>query len=101
MARVAELPEQIREFIELSRRYLVQETVEPAKRLGRFTAFSLAAATAFAAGSLLLSIAGLRWIVRVLPEGPNWTAAGYLITVAAIGVVGTLIVLFTARDSGS
>ena len=100
MASPAELPDHVREFIDLSKAYLRQETVEPAKHLGRYAGYSFAAAFAFALGSLFLGIAGMRWIVRALPDGPNWTALGYLIAVAALIAIAAIIIALTARDTG-
>ncbi len=101
MANPSELPELIREFTDMSKEYLLQETVEPAKQLGRFAGFSMGAAFAFALGMLLLGIAGTRWIVRAMPDGPNWTALGYLVSAVALVVIASIIVWLTARDTGS
>ena len=101
MAGPTELPEQVSQFVDLSKEYLLQETVEPAKRLGRYAGFSLAAAAAFALGAFFLAIAAMRWIADRLPEGPNWEAAGYLISVAVLALIALAMVAFTGRDSGS
>ena len=69
MSRTSELPEMVQEFVELSRAYLVQETVEPAKALGRYAGFSFAGAICFAFGALFLGIAGTRTIVGLMPDG--------------------------------
>lgn len=99
MPSPAELPELVKEFTDLSRDYLLQETVEPAKRLGRFAAYSFAAAVSFAVGVVLLSLAGMRWIVRAMPDGPNWTATGYLISALALVLVALVVIKLTARDT--
>lgn len=101
MPSPAELPELVKEFTDLSRDYLLQETVEPAKRLGRFAGYSFAAAVSFALGSVLLSLAGVRWIVRAMPDGPNWTATGYLISALTLVVIALIVIKLTARDSRS
>jgi hypothetical protein len=93
MSRTAELPEMVQEFVELSRAYLVQETVEPAKALGRYAGFSFAGAICFAFGSLFLGIAGTRGIVGLMPDGHvMWTGVGYLLSAIALGAVAGLIV---------
>lgn len=99
MPSPAELPELVKEFTDLSRDYLLQETVEPAKRLGRFAAYSFAGAVSFAVGVVLLSLAGMRWIVRAMPDGPNWRATGYLISALALVLVALVVVKLTARDT--
>ena len=101
MANPAELPELIKEFTDMSREYLLQETVEPAKQLGRFAAYSIGAAIAFAFGTLFLTIAGLRWIADALPSGPNYQALSYLIVVASLLIIAGIIVWATNRSSES
>ena len=71
----------------MSKEYLRQETVEPAKRLGRFAGFTIGAAMLFAIGGVLLAIAAMRGIIYLLPDGPNWSALGYILGALAIGVV--------------
>jgi len=36
MAQIQDIPKLVKEFVELSKEYLVQETLEPAKKLGHF-----------------------------------------------------------------
>ena len=96
-----ELPQLVTEFVDLSKEYLRQETVEPAKQLGRFAGFTVAASILFAIGGLLLAVAGVRGIVYLLPEGPNWSALGYLLGALAIGAVIGVMVAIAGRDSGA
>ena len=98
MAGPRELPELIKEFTDMSKTYLLQETVEPAKQLGRYGGFALAAALCFALGAVLLGIAGARLIIDVLPEGPNWSALGYVLAVVVLGLLSALMVKFAATD---
>jgi hypothetical protein len=92
MAKPTELPELVGEFVDLSKEYLRQETLEPAKELGRYAGFSVGAGVAFAIGMLFLSIAGMRGIIALLPEGPNWSALGYLLAAVALVLIGGIIV---------
>ena len=87
MAGATELPGLVTEFVDMSKEYLRQETIEPAQRLGRFAGYSLGASLMFAIGSLLLAIAAMRGIILLLPEGPNWSALGYVLGALAIGIV--------------
>ena len=48
MAKLQDLPAMITEFRDLAKDYLLQETVEPAKKLGHFAGFSLGAAALWA-----------------------------------------------------
>lgn len=100
MAGPSELPELVTEFVDMSKEYLRQETVEPAKRLGRFAGFIIGASFMFALGGVLLAIAGMRGIIYLLPEGPNWEALGYILTALAIAVVIGVIVSIAQREWG-
>lgn len=78
MADIQDIPRLVGEFTRLAKEYLLQETVEPAKKLGYFAGMSLAAAAMWAAALMLLSVAGLRALVGVLPEGEYWEALAYV-----------------------
>ncbi len=99
MAEIQDIPKLVKEFYELSRAYLLQETVEPAKRLGHFGAYSLGAALLWALGILLLAVGGLRALYDLLPPGPYWEAGSYLaVAVVLIGIIAVLAKL--APDRG-
>lgn len=98
MASPAELPELIKEFTDMSKEYLLQETVEPAKQLGRYGGIAVAAALCFALGAVLLGIAGVRLIIDVLPEGPNWSALGYLLATLVLALLSALMIKLGATD---
>ncbi|NND04080.1 MAG: hypothetical protein HKN91_14965 [Acidimicrobiia bacterium] len=98
MASATELPDLVREFTDLSKEYLLQETVVPAKELGRYAGFAVGAAISFAVGALLLGIAGVRLIIEVLPEGPNWSALGYLIATVVLVLLSGLLIRMGAED---
>ncbi len=100
MANPTELPELISEFVDMSKEYLLQETLEPARQLRRFAGYSMAAGAAFAVGALFLSIAGLRWLLELLPDGPNWQGLGYIVAALTLGGVAALIVMVGSRESG-
>jgi hypothetical protein len=97
MADVRELPELVREFVDMSKDYMRQETLEPAKQLGRFAGFGIAAALAFALGALFLSVAGVRYLRDLLPEGPNWSALAYIIAAVVLGLVAGVLIAVTSR----
>lgn len=99
MAQATELPELVREFTEMSKQYLLQETVEPAKQLGRYAGFSLAASLCFALATIFLGIAGLRGLFAVLPDGPNWEALAYVLAALGAVVVAGIVVWLTARST--
>ena len=98
MARPTEIPELIKEFTDMSKEYLRQETLEPAKQLGRYAGFAIGAALSFAIGTLLLAVAGLRLIVDAMPDGPNWSAFGYVVTALILAILALLLVRLGAED---
>jgi hypothetical protein len=98
MADVRELPDQVREFVDMSKEYMRQETLEPAKQLGKFAGFVIGAAVCFALAALFLSIAGVRYVRELLPEGPYWSVLGYVITAIILGLVALIMVKFTNRE---
>ena len=85
------MPEQVSELIDLSKEYLRQETIEPAKKLGRVFGMGFAASLLFSIGALLLSVAGMRVLVRVLPEGDLWSALGVFISFVVVAGIAGLI----------
>ncbi len=100
MANPAELPELVSEFVQMSKDYLRQETIEPAKQLGRFAGFSMAAGLMFAFGVFFLSIAGMRGIIEMLPGGKYakyWESLGYFLAALALVAVAGIIVGLAAR----
>jgi len=90
---MAELPQMVTELVDVSKKYLVQETVEPAKNIGKSLGFALGAAFCFGLGSLLLAIAVTRWAADALPEGVYWSALPYL-----IGAVLAILVIAVAMS---
>jgi hypothetical protein len=99
MAAVRELPDHVREFVAMSKEYLRQETLEPAKALRRFAAMSLGAALCFVAATLFFGIAGTRYLIMALPEGPNWEALGYVLGALALVGIGGILIAVTAAST--
>lgn len=104
MANMQELPELISDSLDLSKQYLKQETVEPAKRLGKAAGLGFAAATLFGMAALLGGIAINRWIIRLLPDGRAWSGLAYVISAVVLVAIGGLIIYLGRRgyqDPGS
>ena len=87
VAKTSELPEMVGEFIELSKQYLREQTLEPAKKLGRLAGFSFAGAIVMALAVTFLAIAGARLIIDVLPDGAIWSGFGYILSSIALLMV--------------
>ena len=92
MAQIQDIPRLVSEFIDLAREYLIQETVEPAKRLGHFAGFSLGATELWSAALALLSVSGLRALYDVLPDNAYWEAAAYLISALVLAAFVALVI---------
>lgn len=105
MAGVKEIPELIQESVDISKQYLRQETIEPAKRLGKAFGLGFAAAALFSLTALLGGIAGNRWIIRALPEGRTltesrvWSGLGYVISAAALFAIAGIVIWFGRRGA--
>jgi len=80
VAKTTELPEMVGEFIDLSKQYVREQTLDPAKKLGRLAGFSFAGAVVLTLAVAFLAIAGARVIIEVLPSGPMWSGLGYIVS---------------------
>lgn len=86
MTKAKELPEHAVEFVEMAKQYVQEQTLEPAKALGRLAGVGLAAAAVLMLAAVFLGIAMMRLIVDVLPDGKMWSGLGLIL--AAIGLFG-------------
>ena len=92
MSDVNEIPQMAGELVELSKEYLRQETLEPAKRLGKVAGLSIGAGMLIAIGVILLATAGMRYLIEVFPDGGLWTAlALFASAVVSAGVAGLFV----------
>jgi len=90
-SRAKEIPELIRQAVDLSRTYLRQETVEPMKRLGRVAGFSAGGAIGFSLASIFIGVAGTALLLKAFPAGEVWNGVGYLAAGALTGAGGWLV----------
>lgn len=97
MAGPTELPQLISEFFDLAKDYLRENTLVPAKRLGRLFGFSLAASFLFVLAALLLAVVGLRLILEVMPDGAIWSGLGYVAAALGLLLLTGLIMWRAAR----
>ncbi len=76
----------------MSRDYLRQETIEPAKRLGRHAGMGLGGALVLSFGTIFLVFALYSLLKVVLPEGPWWVVlARFLTALGAAGAAGLVV----------
>jgi hypothetical protein len=91
VANEKQLPELVTEFIDLSKQYVRERTLEPARALGRLGGFGMAAALLFVLAAVFLGIAAMRLIVYVLPDGAIWSGFGYVLSAIALFAVTGLV----------
>jgi hypothetical protein len=86
-----ELPQIASELVEMSRAYLRQETLEPAKRLGKQAGMGLGGAVVMALGAISLAWGLYYGLIMLLPEGEWWVVlARGLTAIAAAGAAGII-----------
>jgi hypothetical protein len=92
VSKTRELPEMVGEFLDLSKQYVREQTLEPAKKLGRLAGFSFAGAFLMALAALFLAVALMRLIVDVLPDGVMWSGLGYILSsIALLALTGLMM----------
>lgn len=87
-----ELPQMVTELYDMSKQYVMQETVEPAKLLADRAKYGLGAGVLFAIGFWLIAMGVRDVLVDALGPGPIGQQVGLLLAVVAIiafiGIVG-------------
>ncbi|MGQ0848812.1 MAG: phage holin family protein [Actinomycetota bacterium] len=93
-----EIPELVSELAGMSKEYLRQETLEPARRLGKHAAFGIGGAVAFSLASIFLTFGLFTYLRRVLPDTEWWSVAARLFTFLGAGAGAALIGWRMTRD---
>jgi hypothetical protein len=89
MASPQEIPQIATELVEMSREYLRQETLEPAKRLGKQAGMGLGGAIVMAIGAVCLAWGLYYGLTMLLPDGEWWIVlARGLTAIAAAAAAG-------------
>ncbi|HEX6301915.1 MAG TPA: phage holin family protein [Acidimicrobiia bacterium] len=89
MPNPQEIPQIATELVEMSREYLRQETLEPAKRLGKQAGMGLGGAIVMAIGAVCLAWGLYYGLTMLLPEGEWWIVlARGLTAIAAAAAAG-------------
>lgn len=97
MAGPKELPQLIGEFFELAKEYLKENTLVPARRLGRLAGYSFAASLLFVLAALFLGVLILRAITGVMPDGAIWSGFGYVLSAIALLALTGLVMWRATR----
>lgn len=97
MANVRDLPQMVGEFVDMAKRYLREQTMGSARSLGRLAAFSVIASILFVLALLFLSVAGMRILVDVMPDGTVWSGLGYVASGILLLVITGLVMWRATR----
>jgi hypothetical protein len=87
-----EIPQLTSELIDMSREYLRQETIEPAKALGKHAGMGIGGAMVLSLGTFLLVLALFSALRFWLPSG-EWyeVLARFLTAIGAAGAAGLVV----------
>lgn len=91
MSTGAEIPQITTELLEMSREYLRQETLEPAKRLGKQAGMGVGGAIVTATGAVCLAWGLYYGVQLLLPEGEWWVVLSRFITALAAAGTAALV----------
>lgn len=89
MPKAQEIPQIATELVELSRDYLRQEILNPAKKLGKHAGMGVGGAIVMAIGAICLTWGLYYGLNLLLPEGEWWVVLARGITaIVAAGAAG-------------
>lgn len=91
MADFQELPQLVRDLAEMSKDYLRQEVVDPAKKLGRQSGMGIGGAILFSLGAFFALLGVYALMKMVLPASEWYVVLARLIT-AAVGAAAAGLV---------
>jgi hypothetical protein len=94
-----EIPELTSELIDLSREYLREQTIEPAKRLGKHAAMGLGGAMVLGLGAIFVVWGLYNALTMWLPEGEWWVVLARLITAVAAALAAGAVVWVMQRPA--
>jgi len=91
MPEPQEIPQLTTELIDMSREYLRQETLEPAKRLGKTAGMGIGGAVAISFGAFFLVLALYNGLKMWLPLGEWWVVLAKFLTALAAAAGAGLV----------
>lgn len=91
MPKPQEIPVLAAELFEMAKEYLRQETIEPAKRLGRQAGLGIGGAVVMASGAFLLAWGLYFGLKMTLPDGEWWGVLARALTAVATALAGVLV----------
>ncbi|MCQ3804582.1 MAG: phage holin family protein [bacterium] len=99
MADPRELPQQVADLIELAKRYLRQETVDPLRRIGQSVGRAVMAALLVGLGVVMVGMGLHRFLAEALPKGQWWEVAASAIVVVVFLLAATIVARRVRTDS--
>lgn len=94
-----EIPQIATELVEMAREYLRQETLEPAKKLGKHAGMGIGGALVMGIGAVCLAWGLYYGLTMWLPEGEWWVVLARGLTAIAAAGVAALIAWRISVDS--
>lgn len=92
MPKPQEIPQIATELVEMAREYLRQETLEPAKKLGKQAGLGIGGAIVMAIGAICLAWGMYYGLIMLFPEGEWWVILSRGLTaIAAAGAAGLIV----------
>lgn len=91
MPEPKQIPELASELYAMSKEYMLQETVEPAKKLGAYAGLGIGGAVAFAVAAVLAILGVYALFQFVLPATPWFNVLARGLTVVVAGLAAGLI----------
>ncbi len=86
-----EIPQQLTDLIEMSKDYLRQETIDPAKRLGKHAGMGIGGAILIALGAFLALLGVYSLLNMVLPESEWYVVLARFITAVVAAALAGLV----------
>jgi Putative Actinobacterial Holin-X, holin superfamily III len=99
MASAQEIPQIATELVEMTKEYLRQETLEPAKKLGKHAGMGFGGAFIMAAGAVCLAWAIYYGLQLFLPDGEWWVVLARGITAILSGTAAGIFAWRISIDS--
>lgn len=94
-----EIPQIATQLVEMAREYLRQETLEPAKKLGKHAGMGLGGALVMGIGAVCLAWGLYYGLTMWLPEGEWWVVLARGLTAIAAAGAAALIAWRISVDS--
>jgi hypothetical protein len=99
MADIQEIPQLVRDLIDMSKDYLRQEVIEPIKNLGRHAGMGLGGAILFSLGAFIALLGVYALLKMVLPESEWYVVLARLLTAVVGAAAAGLVAWRMSSDS--